>query len=213
MAQGWEDIERYGKAKKAWLSRFLKLEQGIPHHDVYWRVICRIVPEAIEICIMNRIRAIKQEYERKIIAIAGKTVREYFKRGEKALISSVPERRRTDWQKGQVKTEEKSNEITVIPTLLEKLAFEGCMVTIDAMGCQPKIAEQVISKKEDYLFSLKANQETLYEDVEEYFEGLDFSTPVGKNKYIQFHSVSAHDQKYGRIEDRDDAVSDDVGWG
>jgi predicted transposase YbfD/YdcC len=110
-----------------------------------------------------------------------------------------------------VKTEEKSNEITAIPTLLEKLALEGCIVTIDAMGCQYKTADQVVEKKADYLFSLKKNQETLYEDVQEYFKDLDFSLPPGKNRHIEFQSVSTHDEKHGRIEDRDYAVSGDVG--
>jgi predicted transposase YbfD/YdcC len=113
---------------------------------------------------------------------------------------------------GQVKTEEKSNEITAIPGLLEKLALEGCIVTIDAMGCQYKTAEQIIEKKADYLFSLKGNQGCLYEDVEGYFGGLDFSAPAGKNREIEFNSTSTHDQGHGRIEDRDYAVSGDVEW-
>ena len=111
-----------------------------------------------------------------------------------------------------MKTDEKSNEITAIPTLLEKLALAGCIVTIDAMGCQHKIADQIVGKQADYLFSLKGNQESLHEDVKEYFEGLDFSVPEGKNRDIQFHSTSTHDEKHGRIEDRDYAVSEDVGW-
>jgi predicted transposase YbfD/YdcC len=117
---------------------------------------------------------------------------------------------------GQVKTEEKSNEITAIPALLEKLALEGCIVTIDAMGCQYKTANKVVEKKADYLFSLKKNPdlpsaETLYEDVQEYFKDLDFSVPAGKNRHIRFQSVSTHDERHGRIEDRDYAVSGDAG--
>jgi hypothetical protein len=80
-AQGWEDIEWYGKAKKARLRRFLSLEQGIPHHDAYRRVMSRIKPEEIERCFMNWVRAVKKEYEREIIAIDGKTVRGRFKGG------------------------------------------------------------------------------------------------------------------------------------
>ena len=212
MAQGWEDIERYGRAKEAWLRRFLALENGIPRHDVYRRVITRIAPEEIGACFMRWVRAIKQDYEREIIAIDGKTVRGHFKGGSKAIhiVSAWATENRLVF--GQVKTDEKSNEITAIPTLLEKVALEGCIVTIDAMGCQYKIADQIVKKKADYLFSLKGNQETLCEDVKEYFSDLDFAAPLGKNRNIQFHSVSTHDQKHGRIEDRDYAVSDDVGW-
>jgi predicted transposase YbfD/YdcC len=214
LAQGWEAIERYGKAKEAWLRRFLKLKHGIPHHDGYRRVISRILPEEIEQCFMNEVRAIKKEYERESIAIDGKTVRGHFKTGAggKAphIVSAWARENRLVF--GQVKTEEKSNEITAIPTVLEKLALEGCIVTIDAMGCQYKIADQIVPQKADYLFSLKENQETLYEDVKEYFEGLDFSAPAGKNPHIRFHSVSSPDEGHGRIEDRDYAVSADVGW-
>jgi predicted transposase YbfD/YdcC len=212
LAQGWEDIERYAKAKEAWLRRFLKLENGIPHHDVYRRVMTRLDPEEIERCFMNWVRAIKQDYQREIIAIDGKTVRGHFKSGGKALhlVSAWATENRLVF--GQVKTEEKSNEITAIPTLLEKLALEGCIVTIDAMGCQYKIAEQIVKKKADYLFSLKGNQESLHEDVKEYFEELDFSAPSGENRHIRFNSISTHDEGHGRIEDRDYAVSDDVEW-
>jgi predicted transposase YbfD/YdcC len=214
MAQGWEDIERYAKAKEAWLRRFLKLEHGIPPHDVYRRVMIRLRPEEVEHCFMNRVRAIRKDYEREIIAIDGKTVRGYFKakEGGKALhvVSAWATENRLVF--GQVKTDEKSNEITAIPALLEKVALAGCIVTIDAMGCQYRIAEQIVEKKADYLFSLKGNQESLHEDVKEYFGGLDFSAPLGKNRDIPFRSASTHDEQHGRIEDRDYAVSGDVEW-
>jgi hypothetical protein len=152
IARGREDIERYGKAKEAWLGKFLSLEHGIPHHDVYRRVMSRIKPEEIERCFMNRVRTVKKEYEREIIATGGKTVRGHFKTGGKALhVASA-------WAKenrpvfGRAQTEEKSNEITAIPALLEKLALEGCIVTIDATGYQYKIAGQAVQQKADYLF-------------------------------------------------------------
>lgn len=212
MAQGWEDIQGYAKAKENWLRRFLPLEHGIPHHDVYRRVMTRLDPSEIEACFMNWVRAIKREYKREIIAIDGKTVRGHFKSGGKALhlVSAWATENRLVF--GQVKTEEKSNEITAIPTLLEKLALEGCIVTIDAMGCQYKIAGRIVKKKADYLFSLKGNQETLHEDVKEYFSDLDFSAPAGENRHIRFSTVSTHDEDHGRVEDRDYAVSDDVAW-
>jgi predicted transposase YbfD/YdcC len=139
-------------------------------------------------------------------------VRGHFKTGGKGLhiVSAWATENRLVF--GQVKTEEKSNEITGIPRLLEHLAVEGCIVTIDAMGCQYKLAGDVVSKKADYLFSLKANPETLYEDVKEYFEGLDFSASAGKNRYMRFHSASTHDEEHGRIEERDYADSEEVGW-
>jgi predicted transposase YbfD/YdcC len=200
MAQGREDIERYSRAKKAWLRQFLALEHGIPRHDVYRRVMTRIATEEIEACFMKWVRAIKRDYEREIIAIDGKTVRGHFKAGSKAIhiVSAWATENRLVF--GQVKTDEKSkgNEvstITAIPTVGATVALEGCIVTIDAMGCQYKIADQIVKKKADYLFSLKGNQGRLCEDVKEYFADLDFAAPLGKNRDIQFHSASTHDRE------------------
>jgi predicted transposase YbfD/YdcC len=213
-AKGWEDIEGYGQAKAEWLGKYLKLENGIPKHDVYRRVFCALKPEAVEECFMNWVRAIKREYKKEVIAIDGKTVRGSFnaKAGEKAihLVSAWATENRLVF--GQVKTEEKSNEITAIPLLLDKIALEGSIVTIDAMGCQHEIANKIVKAKADYLFSLKGNQETLHEDVAEYYSEFDFNKPAPAMKHISFQATSTHDQKHGRIEDRDYAVSDDVGW-
>jgi predicted transposase YbfD/YdcC len=214
-ARGWEDIQRYGEAKKEWLSKFLKLEHGIPKHDVYRRVFCALKPEAVKECFMNWVRAIKKDIKREVIAIDGKTLRGSFnaRTGAKAihLVSAWATANKLVF--GQVKTEEKSNEITAIPTLLEMIGLEGCIVTIDAMGCQYEIANKIVKRKADYLFSLKGNQESLHEDVKEYFQGVDFSSPASKiDKHIAYKTVSSHDEGHGRIEERDYAVSDDVAW-
>ena len=212
-AKGWEDIERYGKAKRRWLSKFLELKKGIPKHDVYRRVFNVLKPELIEACFMNWVRAIKQNTPREVIAIDGKTVKGTFNTGSgKALhiVSAWATTNRLVF--GQVKTDDKSNEITAIPALLEKIALEGSIVSIDAMGCQYEIAEKIVRKKADYLFSLKGNQGNLHEDVKEYFEDIDFDKPASEIKGISFKTASTHDEKHGRIEDRDYAVSEDVGW-
>jgi hypothetical protein len=178
-AEGWEDIEVYGLAKQAWLKKFLPLANGIPKHDVYRRVFSRLYPGAIEQCFMAWVRDIKQDISREIIAIDGKTVKGSFNsRTETSALHMV-----SAWAAGnrlvlaQVRTEDKSNEIKAIPSLLELIALEGCIVTIDAMGCQYKIAEQIVAAKADYVFSLKENQQTLCRDVSEYFCDLDFSRP------------------------------------
>ena len=112
----------------------------------------------------------------------------------------------------QVQTEEKSNEITAIPTLLEQIAIEGCIITIDAMGCQYEIAEKIVNKRADYVFSLKGNQGTLHDAVREYWDMLDFSKPLAQASGIQFRTTSRYEEKHGRKETRDYAVSDDVDW-
>jgi predicted transposase YbfD/YdcC len=210
-AKGWEDIERYGEAKKTWLSKFLELKHGIPKHDVYRRVFTVLKPEIVEACFMNWVRAIKQKTARENIAIDGKTVKGAFNaEAGKSLhiVSAWATSNRLVF--GQVKTDDKSNEITAIPLLLEKIALEGSIISIDAMGCQYEIADKIIKKKADYVFSLKGNQGNLHEDVKEYYSDFDFDKPAMAMKYISFQTVSTHDEKHGRIEDRDYAVSDDV---
>jgi predicted transposase YbfD/YdcC len=228
-AKGWEDIERYGKAKREWLSKFLELKEGIPHHDVYRRVFTALNPELIEVCFMNWVRSIREHLAsvatakeeprgnmplpREIIAIDGKTARGSFNvETGKALhiVSAWATANRLVF--GQVKTDEKSNEITAIPTLLDKMLLEGSIVTIDAMGCQYEIANKIVKKKADYVFSLKGNQGNLCEDVEAFFVDLDFSKPPSAMRHISFQSISTHEKQRGRIEDRDYAVSGDVQW-
>jgi predicted transposase YbfD/YdcC len=157
---------------------------------------------------------IKQDKEREVAddksdAIDGKTVRGSFntRQGSKAihLVSAWATENRLVF--AQVKTEEKSNEITAIPTLLERIALKGCIVTIDAMGCQYKIADQIVNAGADYVLSLKENQETLYDDVKTYFEGIDFTRPDPLIK-----TSSAFEIDHGRQERRNHAVTDDVSW-
>ena len=218
-ADGWEAIERYGIMREKWLGKFLALREGIPKHDVYRRVLCAIRSELLEACFMNWVRDIKQNIKREVIAIDGKTVRgmatkSRFKAGTEAksihLVSAWATENRLVF--AQVQTEEKSNEITAIPELLEQITIAGCIITIDAMGCQHEIADKIVKKEADYVLSLKGNQETLHDAVEEYWDMLDFNKPEAQAKYIRFRSVSTYDEKHGRKETRDYAVSDDVQW-
>ena len=130
-----------------------------------------------------------------------------------------PEGRATENQLvfARVQTAEKSNEITAIPVLLEQIAIAGCIITIDASdlqsaGCQHEIANRIVEKKADYVFSLKGNQGTLLEGVREYWDMLDFDKPASQAQYIRFRTLSTYDEKHGRKETRDYAVSDDVAW-
>jgi len=208
-AEGWEDIETYGLAKKAWLKKFLPLNNGIPKHDVYRRVFNCLRPEAIEQCFMAWVRDIKQDTAQEIIAVDGKTVRGSFNSqlgtSPLHLVSAWAARNRLVL--AQVKTHDKSNEITAIPSLLELIALEGCIVTIDAMGCQYKIADYIVEEKADYVFSLKENQQSLYQDAAEYFQGIDFSHPA-PDVLVE----STFDVDHGRLERRSYGVSGNVTW-
>jgi predicted transposase YbfD/YdcC len=168
---------------------------------------------------MNWVRDIKQDIKREVIAIDGKTMRgmatnSHFKAGTESksihLVSAWATENRLVF--ARVQTEAKSNEITAIPALLEQIAIGGCIITIDAMGCQYEIADKIVKKGADYMFSLKGNQETLHEEVKEYWDMLDFNKPAAEASGIKFHSTSRYEEKHGRKETRDYAVSDDVQW-
>jgi predicted transposase YbfD/YdcC len=212
-AHGWEDIETYAKAKQEWLSKFLPLDKGIPKHDVYRRVFTSLDSKLIEQCFMAWVRDIKKKIDGEIVAIDGKSIKGTFNAASGKCVHVI-----SAWACanklifGQVKTDEHSNEITAIPPLLDQIALEGATVTIDAMGCQYKIADKIIRKGGNYLLSLKGNQSNLQEDVEEYFKDLDFDKPASQAGKITFKSAVTFSDKHGRHEEREIAVSDDVQW-
>ncbi|PSB14700.1 ISAs1 family transposase [Phormidesmis priestleyi ULC007] len=171
-AESWVDIELYGQSKQEWLGTFLSLNKGIPSHDTFARVFARLDPDQMQACFISWIRAISQLSAGEVIAIDGKTVRHSYDRANgKGAIHMV-----SAWASanrlvlGQRKVDEKSNEITAIPQLLQVLAIEGCIVTIDAMGTQKEIASVIIDKGADYILALKGNQGGLFEDVQWLFE-------------------------------------------
>lgn len=166
-ADDWVSIALYGRTKKDWFAQYLSLPNGIPSHDTFNRVFARIDPEQFMGCFLRWINAIRPALGREVIAVDGKTVRRSHDGDNKAAIHMV-----SAWATennlvlGQVKTEEKSNEITAIPELLQALALKGCLVTIDAMGCQKAIAETIVGREADYLLAVKDNQPKLKEAIE-----------------------------------------------
>jgi predicted transposase YbfD/YdcC len=172
VGEGWEDMEEFGLAKEAWLGTFLDLRHGIPSADTFRRVLSAVDPKAFNACFIAWAQALAQGTSGKLIPIDGKTVRHSFDRatGKKALhvVSAwIADNRLT---LGQIATEEKSNEITAIPKLLELLDLRGATVTVDAMGCQREIAAQVIDQGADYVMGLKGNQGTAHKEVAAFFD-------------------------------------------
>ena len=171
-ADGWNDIELYGKCKYKWLKKFLELPNGIPSHDTFSRVFSLLNPEKLQECFLEWIESISLITFGEIVAIDGKTLRgSYNKNKDKPAIHMVSAWATTNGLVlGQRKVEDKSNEITAIPELLKVLSLAGCIVTIDAIGCQKKIIKQIIAQNGDYVIALKKNQGGLYERVEKLFE-------------------------------------------
>lgn len=199
-ADTWTDVEMFGKSKETWFKSFLELPNGIPSHDTFGRVFSRLQPEAFQSCFLNWASDINRLAEGDVVAIDGKTLRRSHDRSAgKAAIHMV-----SAWAAnaglvlGQVKTHEKSNEITAIPMLLELLSLQGCIVTIDAMGCQKSIAEKIRAGGADYVLALKGNQSTLHDDVRLYME----SICDGKQPAADCDFNESTDSGHGRIEIR-----------
>ncbi len=201
-ADTWSDICEFAEAKIEWLQTFLDLPNGVPSHDTFSRVFSLIDPHEFEECFCDWISSLSIDVSKEIIAIDGKTLRGSHnrKKGIKPLhlVSAWAVKNRITL--GQVRTEEKSNEIEAIPRLLNMLDVKGSIVTIDAMGCQKKIAKQIIVQGGDYVLALKENQETLHNDVASIFsKGWN-----GPKKYkkmlnrIKVEKIRGH----GRIERR-----------
>lgn len=170
-AEGWEDMEEFGESKQEWLRSFLPLENGIPCADTFRRVFAAINPESFERCFMNWVRSLSESLEGKVVAIDGKTLRgSYDRAGQQSPLHLVHAfAAENQILLGQVSTDVKSNEITAIPELLALLDLQGSIVTIDAMGCQTKIAQEIVDGGADYILALKGNQGILHQEVADFF--------------------------------------------
>jgi predicted transposase YbfD/YdcC len=205
-AETFVDIAVFGNKKRGLLRRFLPFANGTPSHDHLGDILATLDAEAFQRCFVTWVASLTG-VAADVIAIDGKTVRR--SKGAKAaihMVSAFAARQRLVL--GQVKVAEKANEIVAIPKLLEMLAIEGAIVSIDAMGCQRAIAQKIIDKKADYVLALKGNQSTLREDVEVF---------VAEQKVNNFNdtAVSRHetvDADHGRIETRTTTVIHDVAW-
>jgi predicted transposase YbfD/YdcC len=174
-ADGFVAIERFAIAKKRWLSEFLDMSGGVPSHDTIGRVFAALNPKSLAEAFRRWTLSLAACNEQ-IIAVDGKTLRRSFKRaGDHSFVHMVSAWSRSNQLVlGQVKTEEKSNEVTAIPALLDLICVKGALVTIDAAGTQTAIAKQIVDKGGDYFLAVKANQPTLHDAVVEHFLGPQF---------------------------------------
>ena len=203
-ADGWVEIERFGLAKEEWLTTFLELPNGIPSHDTFGRVFSLLDPSIFESCFLAWLKSLTIDLKKEIIALDGKTVRGSGDKGKglKALHSVSAWATTNRMMLAQVKTDEKSNEITAIPKLLKMLSIENSVITIDAMGCQTKIAKQIINQKADYVLSLKENQKTLYDDAASIFRQAEFNKQKQYKNILHLRRVEKSKKNHGRKETR-----------
>jgi len=200
-AEGWEAIEQFGNEKQDWLKKWIALENGIPSHDCIARVMARIEPSKLTECFVRWARSITELPDGEVVAIDGKTARRSYRHNDKRGAIHVV----SAWASlmglslGQVKTAEKSNEITAIPALLELLEVKGCIITIDAMGCQTDIAKKIIEKQADTVLAVKDNQKQLHEAISDYFA---VARVANQPALCQLHMHENIDAAHGRIETR-----------
>jgi predicted transposase YbfD/YdcC len=198
-ADGWADVAVFGRCKEAWFRTFLELPNGIPSHDTFGRVFSLLDPVAFQEAFQAWVRAIQQNIQG-VVAIDGKTVRRSHDRsnGKQAIHLVSAWASENYLALGHVKVDDKSNEITAIPELLRMLDLKGCLVTIDAMGCQRDIAKNILDAEADYLLAVKGNQETLAEDVEQEFKQAQMQD-FAHMDHLYFETL---EKGHGRVEKR-----------
>ena len=203
--ESFVEMEMFGKERESWLRKFLKLEHGIPSHDTFGDIFAILEPNAFGLAFAKWVETLRKKVCGEIVALDGKTIRASLDAVQKKkavhIVSAWAASNRLVL--GQIATLEKSNEITAIPQLLEMLELKGCIVTIDAMGTQAKIAEKIIDKGADYILSVKKNQETLYNNIELYFQTFNAHLP---------ETAKTTEKSHGRLEERTCTICRDIDW-
>jgi len=206
-ADHWTEVEVYGQAKEEWLRTFLELPYGIPSHDTIGTLFSRLDADQFRACFLEWVEAVNGLVKGQVVALDGKTLRRSHNRkiGKQAIHMVSAWAASSNLVLGQIKTDEKSNEITAIPALLDMLSLSGCIVTIDAMGCQRDIAQKILDRDADYILAVKENQPSLYRKTREMFE----DTEASDIPYTQLKRYSRTEKDHGRIETRICSVIDD----
>ena len=205
-ADSFEDMEVFGEAKLEWFETFLELPHGIPSHDTFNRVFTALDPQGFLECFMRWTQSLRAAVAEEIVALDGKALRRAINKGDcpKVVVSA--------WAAdnglalGQLKVDDKSNEITAVPKLLRVLELAGCIVTLDAMGCQKEIAKEIKEADADYVLALKGNQGQAHAEIKSYLD----DAIARKTKELAF--VETIDKGHGRLEERRYWQSSQLDW-
>lgn len=217
--ESFNDMEDFGKAKQDWFKTFLALRHGIPSHDTFNRVFAALDPEAFLDCFLRWTQSLRQAVAQEIVALDGKALRRALNRDQsvKYVVSAWAES--NGLVLGQLKVADKSNEITALPELLRVLELSGCIVTVDAMGCQKNIAKEITEADADYVLALKGNQETVHAEVKSLLDAAvaERATPrpVGAKlspAAANLAGLETVEKDHGRIETRRYYQSAELDW-
>ena len=214
--ESFNDMEDFGKAKEDWFKTFLGLRNGIPSHDTFNRLFAALDPQAFLDCFVRWTQGLRAAVAQEIVALDGKALRRALNADQsiKCVVSAWAES--NSLVLGQLKVSDKSNEITALPALLRVLELAGCIVTVDAMGTQKKIAQEIIEADADYVLALKGNHETVHQEVKSFLEATvaeKQSGPVNPSKAaVQLAMHETVEKDHGRIETRRYYQSADLDW-
>ncbi len=218
-AESFYDMEEFGQAKQDWFKTFLGLRNGIPSHDTFNRVFAALDPEKFLECFLAWTQSVRQAVGQEIVALDGKALRRALDGDDsvKYIVSAWAEG--SGLVLGQMKVADKSNEITAVPRLLRVLELSGCIVTLDAMGCQKKIAKEIIEADADYVLALKGNQETVHEEVKTFLDATlaerqGPSLPGAKpsKAAAALAALETVEKDHGRLETRRYFQSAELAW-
>jgi len=215
----FNDMEDFGQAKQDWFKTFLKLRHGIPSHDTFNRVFAALDPKQFLECFLNWTQSVRTAVAQEIVALDGKALRRALNKDQsvKYVVSAWAEA--NGLVLGQLKVADKSNEITAVPELLRVLELGGCIVTIDAMGCQKKIAQEIVAAGADYVLALKGNQQTVHEEMKAFLDQalVELQTPRLPGARLSkaaltLASLETVDKDHGRFEIRRYYQSTELAW-
>jgi predicted transposase YbfD/YdcC len=215
----FNDMEDFGRAKQDWFKTFLGLRNGIPSHDTFNRLFAALDPKAFLDCFLRWTQTLRQAVPQEIVALDGKALRRALDKDQSVqyIVSAWAES--NGLVLGQLKVADKSNEITAVPELLRVLELSGCIVTLDAMGCQKKIAREIVEADADYVLALKGNQEKVHEEVQSFLDATleekqrqrPKGAPVPKAAQT-LQALETVEKDHGRIETRRYYQSDCLEW-
>src|SRR6185437_11327814 len=217
--ESFNNMEDFGCAKQEWFKTFLNLRNGIPSHDTFNRLFAALDPEQFLDCFLKWTQSLRQAVAQEIVALDGKALRRAVDRDQsiKYVLSAWAESNHLVL--GQLKVADKSNEITAVPELLRVLELSGCIVTIDAMGCQKKIAKEIIEADADYVLALKGNQETVHEEVKSFLDSTLLEKQAQRPAAVPMPKAAATlasletvEKDHGRLETRRYYQSNELLW-
>ena len=217
--ESFNDMEDFGRAKQDWFKTFLGLRNGIPSHDTFNRVFAALDPKGFLDCFLRWTQSVRQAVPREIVALDGKALRRALSQDQSIpyIVSAWAEG--NSLVLGQLKVADKSNEITAVPELLRVLELSGCIVTVDAMGCQKKIAREIVEADADYVLALKGNQERVHEEVKSFLDAAleENNRPrpkgaVAPKEARSLQELVTVEKDHGRIETRRYYQSDALAW-